>query len=73
MSKYNILEEIMYCITFDLTIILIDGPIKQYCFCILRGPSGSQFLSHLSIPSTLQLHSTTARLPLSFVTLVLII
>ena len=25
-------------ITFDLSIILIDGPIKQYYFCILRGP-----------------------------------
>ena len=34
-------------------------------------PSGSQFLSLLSIPSTLQLHSTTARFPLSFVILVL--
>ena len=36
-------------------------------------PSESQFLSHLSIPSTLQLHSTTARFPLSFVSLVLTI
>ena len=34
-------------------------------------PSESQFLSLLSIPSTLQLHSTTARFPLSFVNLVL--
>ena len=26
------------CLTFDLSIILIDGTIKQYYFCILREP-----------------------------------
>ena len=26
----------MYCITFDLSVILKDGPIKQYYICILR-------------------------------------
>ena len=28
----------MCCITLDLCVILKDGPIKQYYFCILREP-----------------------------------
>ena len=28
----------MCCITFNVSIILLDGPIKQYYFCILREP-----------------------------------
>ena len=35
MSKYNIFRS--NCVSFDLSIILIDGPIKQYYLCILRG------------------------------------
>ena len=38
MSKYTFLEVITYCITLDLSVILIDSPIKQYYFCILREP-----------------------------------
>ena len=29
----------MCCITFDLSVILKDGPMKQYYFCILIEPS----------------------------------
>ena len=30
------LEEIMCCVTFDLSVILKDGPIKQYyCLCLM--------------------------------------
>ena len=28
----------MSCITLDLSVVLIDGPVKQYYFCILREP-----------------------------------
>ena len=28
----------MCCITFVLSVIFRDGPIKQYYFCILRDP-----------------------------------
>ena len=34
----NILEVIMCYVTFDLSVILIDGPNKQYYLCILREP-----------------------------------
>ena len=37
MSKYTFLE-VMVCITLDISVILIDGPIKQYYLCILREP-----------------------------------
>ena len=43
MSKYKKIEVIMWCITFDLSVILKDGPIKQYYYCILRKPVTPMF------------------------------
>ena len=43
----NFLEVIICCITFDLSVILKDGPIKQYYSSILRD---------LFIPMSYDLH-----------------
>ena len=60
-----------YC--FQVKFSFEDSVIASILLMVVMLPTETQFLNHLSIPSSLQLHSTTARFPLSFVILVLII